>query len=96
MKYYKTNSNSAFASYFYYFHFVELLQKLTDDELSIILTNTDVEKDYNDFNDNRKKTCNINDKIFARSIVAVLSFILIVYFSYMVYYNFGFTRNVIS
>jgi hypothetical protein len=60
MKYYEEKSNSAFTSYFYYFHFVELSQKQTKDEQSTILDN-EVINDYNEFNDT-KNGLNIDDR----------------------------------
>jgi hypothetical protein len=80
MKYYEEKSNSAFKSYFYYFHFVELSQNQTDNDQSTILDkdkNKIVKDDYIQFDDT-KKLYGIYDRKIGRIVIAIISAIVIV------------------
>jgi hypothetical protein len=98
MKYYERDPNSAFASYFYYFYFVELSQKQANNEQSTILdkdNNKIVKDDYKQFNDT-KNGFNIGNRNFGRIVIAIISLYLIFYTLAMVYTNYQFTRKVVS
>jgi hypothetical protein len=71
MNYYEKNSNNAFKSYFYYFHFVELSQNQTNSK-QLTTINEDVKKDYDNFNET-KNGLNIGDRNFGRIVIGILS-----------------------
>ena len=85
MKYYEKKSNTAFASYFYYFHFVELSQKQGNNEQTIIIDKT-VKDDYEKFNET-KQNCGISDRNFGRIIIGILLTVLLVCSSILLGWN---------
>jgi hypothetical protein len=80
MSHYDKKPNTAFASYFYYFYFIELSQNKTKGEQSTILDkdkNKIVKDDYIQFDDT-KKLYGIYDRKIGRIVIAIISAIVIV------------------
>ena len=85
MVYYKINSNSAFASYFYYFHFVEFSQKQTNNE-QLTTFDKKIMQDYDNFN-KTKKECEISDRTNLRIVIGVILSLLVVLLVFVFIYN---------
>jgi hypothetical protein len=93
MKYYEKNSNTAFASYFYYFHFAELAKRQTNNEQSTTLDEK-VKNDYDDFN-NTKKEFNISDREYGGIVIAIITLVMIFIGLFIVSFHIILTLDII-